>query len=175
MGPGTRKQKRVCREIQEEFRARSDLSNLIDGQKTEISQICSVFRSEMSWPDEIRHQFWPVPELAKSGFEPHTRGITWRAHEHLLLLYTSSLLLLYSLGVSLHGIPVYSGSYRLQAPVMANKRLHRMLLAVVVVVVVVAIVVVVVVVAAAVVVCSSFLQYICANAPPLDAAADCQV
>ena len=66
----TEKQNRVCREIEEEFCARSDLSNLIDGQKTEISKTFSVFRSEMALPDETRHQFCTVPELAKTGFEP---------------------------------------------------------------------------------------------------------
>ena len=80
MGDETRKQNRVYREIQEKFRARSDLSTLIDRPKTEISKIISVFRSEIAWPDETRHQFCPVPELAETGFEPHTGGITWRAY-----------------------------------------------------------------------------------------------
>ena len=57
----------------------SDLSNLIEGKKTEISTIFSVFLSEMAWPGDTRHQFCTVPELAKTGFEPHTGGITWRA------------------------------------------------------------------------------------------------
>ena len=92
----TEKQNRVCREIEEEFCARSDLSNLIDGQKTEISKIISVFRSETAWPDETRHQFWPVPELAETGLGPHTGRTTWCAK----YLYIESLLLLYSLGVS---------------------------------------------------------------------------
>ena len=37
MGTEIRKQNRFCREIQEETRAGSDLSDLVDGQKTEIS------------------------------------------------------------------------------------------------------------------------------------------
>ena len=48
MGAETGKQNRVCRETQEEFRARSDLSHFIDGYKTEISKTVSVFRSEMA-------------------------------------------------------------------------------------------------------------------------------
>ena len=63
MGAETGKQNRVCSEIRGESRARSDLSNLIDGHKTEIFP---VFRSEMAWPDETRQQFCTVPELAET-------------------------------------------------------------------------------------------------------------
>ena len=84
MGAATGKQNRVCREIQEEFRARvsdrSDFSDLFDGQKTEISQVFSVFRSEIAWPDEARRQFCTVPELIEECSEPHRGDTTWLAY-----------------------------------------------------------------------------------------------
>ena len=68
MGAETGKQNGACTEIQEEFCASSDLSDLIDGQKKiEISEVFAVFPpSEMAWPDETRLQFCPVPELAET-------------------------------------------------------------------------------------------------------------
>ena len=70
---------------------------LLMAKKQKSLIIFSVVRPEMAWRDEIRHQFWSVPELAKTGFEPHTGGKMWRAQYSL---YISSPLLLCSLGVS---------------------------------------------------------------------------
>ena len=56
----------------------------------------------MAWPDETKHQFWPVPELAKTGFEPHRRhnvaGLILVVH--IIATTAAAVLCWYSLGVS---------------------------------------------------------------------------
>lgn len=62
MGDEVQKQNRNCiRELYEYFQVKSNLSTLIDEQKTEIANLMSAFRSQMARAEKTRHHFCTAP------------------------------------------------------------------------------------------------------------------